>query len=158
MASSDNSKTENKKKTKNAETSKSVTKVKKESDSEKKNKEKNKKKKLNLSNGNLKQHRDKPLIAPCSSSKFKQHNQKQEKEEDNTVVTDGRISGTKPKKPKRKQEEHEEEEDAKTPAFPINRIRTMIKGEDPDLRVSQEAILAINKAAVNFHLQMFCSC
>ncbi|XP_047175328.1 chromatin accessibility complex protein 1 isoform X2 [Vigna umbellata] len=37
-------------------------------------------------------------------------------------------------------------EDGKANVFPMNRIRTMIKGEDPDMRVSQEAVLAINKA------------
>jgi len=41
-------------------------------------------------------------------------------------------------------------EDGKTNVFPMNRIRTMIKGEDPDMRVSQEAVLAINKAVVIF--------
>ncbi|RDX70681.1 DNA polymerase epsilon subunit 4, partial [Mucuna pruriens] len=41
-------------------------------------------------------------------------------------------------------------EEAKTNVFPMNRIRTMIKGEDPDLRVSQEALLAINNAAEKF--------
>nr|KYP68514.1 hypothetical protein KK1_022143 [Cajanus cajan] len=32
----------------------------------------------------------------------------------------------------------------------MNRIRTMIKGEDPDMRVSQEALLAINNAVEKF--------
>ncbi|TKY67235.1 Chromatin accessibility complex protein 1 [Spatholobus suberectus] len=40
--------------------------------------------------------------------------------------------------------------EAKTNVFPMNRIRTMIKGEDPDMRVSQEALLAINNAAEKF--------
>jgi hypothetical protein len=31
----------------------------------------------------------------------------------------------------------------------MNRIRTILKGEISDLRVSQEAVLAINKAAVD---------
>ncbi|KAH1148366.1 hypothetical protein GYH30_043134 [Glycine max] len=34
--------------------------------------------------------------------------------------------------------------------FPMNRIRTMMKGEDPDMRVSQEAMLAINNAVEKF--------
>ncbi|XP_020214120.2 DNA polymerase epsilon subunit C [Cajanus cajan] len=41
-------------------------------------------------------------------------------------------------------------EEAKTNVFPMNRIRTMIKGEDPDMRVSQEALLAINNAVEKF--------
>ncbi|KAL2983990.1 hypothetical protein AAZX31_12G066000 [Glycine max] len=35
-------------------------------------------------------------------------------------------------------------EEAKMNVFPMNRIRTMIKGEDPEMRVSQEALFAIN--------------
>ena len=54
-------------------------------------------------------------------------------------------------------------EDGKTNVFPMNRIRTMIKGEDPDMRVSQEAVLAINKAVViflflSFFFFLFCLC
>ncbi|XP_061349022.1 DNA polymerase II subunit B3-1 [Gastrolobium bilobum] len=140
MASSINSKSE-KNKTKNRETSSIGSKTKKNRDSEKENEKKKKNKKLKLSNGNSKRP------------------EQQEAEEDKTVVSNGRTSGTKPKKSKGKQREHEEEEvgeveggeeDAKTNVFPMNRIRTMIKGEDPDLRVSQEAILAINKAAEKF--------
>ncbi|QCD88220.1 DNA polymerase epsilon subunit 4 [Vigna unguiculata] len=41
-------------------------------------------------------------------------------------------------------------DDEKANVFPMNRIRTMIKGEDPDMRVSQEAVLAINKAVEKF--------
>lgn len=62
---------------------------------------------------------------------------------------------------KGKQREHEVEEgggegeeEAKTHVFPMNRIRTILKGEISDLRVSQEAILAINKATVT-HLFTF---
>lgn len=47
-----------------------------------------------------------------------------------------------------------EEEDAKTHVFPMNRIRTILKGEISDLRVSQEAILAINNAAEKFLEQL----
>jgi len=46
-------------------------------------------------------------------------------------------------------------EDEKANVFPMNRIRTMIKGEDPDMRVSQEAVLAINKAVVIFYFAFF---
>jgi len=49
-------------------------------------------------------------------------------------------------------------EDVKTNVFPMNRIRTLIKGEGPDMRVSQEAVLTINKAVVIFlFLAFFCS-
>ncbi|XP_027347603.1 DNA polymerase epsilon subunit C isoform X3 [Abrus precatorius] len=54
-------------------------------------------------------------------------------------------------KSKRQEEEEQvggDEEEAKTHVFPMNRIRTMIKGED--LRASQEALLAINKATEKF--------
>ncbi|KAK2380318.1 nuclear factor Y, subunit C10 [Trifolium repens] len=36
----------------------------------------------------------------------------------------------------------------------MNRIRTILKGEISDLRVSQEAVLAINKAAEKFLEQL----
>ncbi|XP_004505981.2 uncharacterized protein [Cicer arietinum] len=62
---------------------------------------------------------------------------------------------------KGKQREHEVEEgggegeeEAKTHVFPMNRIRTILKGEISDLRVSQEAILAINKATEKFLEQL----
>ncbi|KAG4967305.1 hypothetical protein AAZX31_12G066000 [Glycine max] len=41
-------------------------------------------------------------------------------------------------------------EEAKMNVFPMNRIRTMIKGEDPEMRVSQEALFAINNTVVGF--------
>ena len=41
-------------------------------------------------------------------------------------------------------------EEGKMNVFPMNRIKTMMKGEDPDMRVSQEAMLAINNAVVGF--------
>ncbi|XP_027347601.1 DNA polymerase epsilon subunit C isoform X1 [Abrus precatorius] len=59
-------------------------------------------------------------------------------------------------KSKRQEEEEQvggDEEEAKTHVFPMNRIRTMIKGED--LRASQEALLAINKATVAFYSLRF---
>ncbi|KAK7262333.1 hypothetical protein RJT34_29901 [Clitoria ternatea] len=42
------------------------------------------------------------------------------------------------------------DEEAKTHVFPMNRIRTIIKSEDSELRASQEAILVINKATEKF--------
>ncbi|KAH1141984.1 hypothetical protein GLYMA_12G069100v4 [Glycine max] len=41
-------------------------------------------------------------------------------------------------------------EEAKMNVFPMNRIRTMIKGEDPEMRVSQEALFAINNTVEKF--------
>ncbi|KAE9620550.1 hypothetical protein Lal_00019604 [Lupinus albus] len=106
---------------------------------------KNKEEKLNLSNGNSKQHKDKSLNTLCSSDLEKQDN--------NTTVINGPTSGTKPKR-KREEHEHDEEDVSKTHAFPINRIRTVIKGEDPNSRVSHEAIIAINKATEKFLEQL----
>ncbi|KAK7404695.1 hypothetical protein VNO78_05651 [Psophocarpus tetragonolobus] len=45
-------------------------------------------------------------------------------------------------------------EDVKKYVFPLNRIRTMLKGEDPNMRVAQEALFAINNATEKF-LQQF---
>lgn len=125
MASSNNSVSENKK-IKNGETSKTASKTKKNIDKQKKEENKKKKnKKLKLSNGNSREQRQ------GGEKEAKRKRQKHVEEE----VEDAEGGG-----------------EAKTHVFPMNRIRTMLKGEDPDLRVSQEALLAINKAAVPFNL------
>lgn len=39
--------------------------------------------------------------------------------------------------------------------FPMNRISRIVKSEDPDIRISQEAVFLINKASEKF-LEVFC--
>ncbi|XP_057449009.1 DNA polymerase II subunit B3-1 [Lotus japonicus] len=88
---------------------------------------------------------------------------KKEKEEESKItknkklkLTNGNGNGNSKKHHRQQEQKHEEEdeeediEEAKSHVFPMNRIRTMIKGEDPEARVSTEAILAINKAAEKF--------
>lgn len=117
---------------------------------EKKNKNKH-------SNGNVKKD-DKLLIVPSSSAESLEEAQKGH-EIDIDGIANGRTSGTKPKKGKRKQQidgyDAEEKADAKTNKFPMSRIRTIMRAEDPDLRVSEEAILVISKATVLFLLHFF---
>lgn len=151
MASSKKSKAE--KKSKNGEIPKSPSKPRRE-DSKKKKKQKDEKK-HKLSNGNVKKN-DLVLIIPSSSIESLEEEAEKGHEIDTKMITNGRSSGTKPKKSKRKKEDEEnEEEDARTDKFPMNRIRTIMKAEDPDLRVSEEAILLISKVTVLLFLLYF---
>ncbi|XP_054816321.1 DNA polymerase II subunit B3-1-like [Prosopis cineraria] len=73
---------------------------------------------------------------------------------DNNGTTNGRDGGTRPKKGKRKQQDDdykvEDKENAKTNGLPMSRIKRIMKAEDPELRVSEEAIFVIGKATVKF--------
>ncbi|CAI9770823.1 unnamed protein product [Fraxinus pennsylvanica] len=54
--------------------------------------------------------------------------------------------------------EEEEEENSGTTTlykFPMNRVSRIIKSEDSDLRISQEAVFLVNKASEKF-LELFC--
>lgn len=129
MASSNNSIAENNKKTKKPQTSTPTSKIKKE-----KSKEKKKKNNNNEENKNKNYKNKKKLNFTNGNSKGKQVNGKKHHERNN--------------------DDEENEEEAKTHVFPMNRIRTILKGEISDMRVSQEAVLAINKAAEKFLEQL----
>ncbi|CAK8576113.1 unnamed protein product [Lathyrus sativus] len=126
MASSNNSIAENKK-AKKPETSTPTSKIKKEKDVEKSSE----KKKNNEENKSSK------------SKKLKFANGNSKEKEDNGMKQENGA-----------EEEGVGEEEAKTTVFPMSRIKTIIKAEISDLRVSQEAILAINKAAEKFLEQL----
>ncbi|MED6216885.1 hypothetical protein PIB30_012346 [Stylosanthes scabra] len=165
-----NSKTENKKKNKavTKQNSKTITKSKNEKDNKNKNKKRenenenannkkknnnnSKKKKLTHSNGTSKHRGHESMVSPSSSTDSQLNREVESEEEDNTVVSNGRTDGKKPNKSKRNREEVEDEDegDAKSNVFPMNRIRTIVKAEDPEMRVSQEAIFVVNKAAEKF--------
>ncbi|KAL5056062.1 hypothetical protein RYX36_036744 [Vicia faba] len=126
MASSNNSIAENKK-AKKPETSTPTSKVKTEKDVEKSSEKKNNNNEENKSN---------------KSKKLKFTNGNSKEKEENGVKHENDV------------EEDGGEEEAKMNVFPMSRIRTIIKAEISDLRVTQEAILAINKAAEKFLEQL----
>ncbi|CAJ2654395.1 unnamed protein product [Trifolium pratense] len=125
MASSNNSIAKNNKKTKKPQTSTPTSKIKKE-----KSIQNSKEKKKNEENNNNKNKNKKKLNFTNGNSKEKQVNGKKHHKNNNDD-----------------DEKEENEEAAKTNVFPMSRIRTILKGEITDLRVSQEAVLAINNAA-----------
>ncbi|KAI9076193.1 hypothetical protein K1719_041891 [Acacia pycnantha] len=99
---------------------------------------------------------DKAIVVPSSSTESHEKFEEEERLEDKTEITNGRTSAIKPKKNKvrgTKYDDGDEAEgkgDAKGNVFPMNRIRTIIRGQDLELRVSQEAIFSINKATEMF--------
>lgn len=58
------------------------------------------------------------------------------------------------KKKKKRKEEIEEKESSSLYQIPMNRVSRIIKSEDPNVRISQEAVYIINKASEKF-LQLF---
>ncbi|KVI00220.1 DNA polymerase epsilon subunit C [Cynara cardunculus var. scolymus] len=58
------------------------------------------------------------------------------------------------KKKKKRKEEIEEKESSSLYQIPMNRVSRIIKSEDPNIRISQEAVFIINKASEKF-LQLF---
>ncbi|KAK2433959.1 DNA-directed DNA polymerase [Trifolium repens] len=99
------------------------------------------------------------------TSKIKKEKSKEKKNEENNNkknkkklnFTNGNSKGKQvngKKHHERNNDDEENEEEAKTHVFPMNRIRTILKGEISDMRVSQEAVLAINKAAEKFLEQL----
>ncbi|XP_058729823.1 DNA polymerase II subunit B3-1-like [Vicia villosa] len=127
MASSNNSIAENKK-AKKPETSTPTSKIKKEKDVEKSSEKKKK------NNEEIKSNKSKKLKFTNGNSKEKEENGVKHENND--------------------EEEGGGDEEAKTNVFPMSRIRTIIKAEISDLRVTQEAILAINKATEKFLEQL----
>nr|ACU18250.1 unknown [Glycine max] len=122
-----------KKKTKNAETPK--TEKKKNAEIPKIEKKKTKSAEIPLTDGRTKRDRE---IAKEENKK------KTKKPKLSNGTSKQRDEGSKKGVAEGKGEE------GKMNVFPMNRIRTMIKGEDPDMRVSQEALLAINNAVEKF--------
>ncbi|KAI4334420.1 hypothetical protein L6164_019117 [Bauhinia variegata] len=118
-------------------------------DKDKEKEQKNKKNKL--SNGHVKEN--KMLIVPSSSA---EEEGESTYEEDNTEITNGRTTETKPNKGKRKKGDDDGKvaEDSKTQRFPMHRIKTIIRAEENDSRVSQEAVFVINKATEKFLEQL----
>ncbi|XP_054813891.1 DNA polymerase II subunit B3-1 [Prosopis cineraria] len=148
MASSKNSKTEQKSEAASSfKTAKKAAKPRKEKNLNKKNKS-NKNK---LGNSNVKEE-DREIVVPSSSTGSREKAQEEGRQDDKTEITNGRTSATKPKKDRVKGIKHDDEDeaegkgDAKGNVFPMNRIRTIIRGQDLDLRISQEAIFVINRA------------
>lgn len=108
-------------------------------------------KKKKLSNCDVKV--EKSIIVPSSSAESHEEEEEEEveREEDKTEVTNGRTSGTKPKKGNFKAiKDDDGGEEAKANVFPMNRIRTIIRGQNLDLRISTEATFVINRATVSF--------
>ncbi|KAI3461446.1 hypothetical protein Pfo_018109 [Paulownia fortunei] len=61
------------------------------------------------------------------------------------------------KRSKKEEDESEAEEKSENALyrFPMNRVSRIIKSDNPDLRISQEAVFLINRASEKF-LQLFC--
>ncbi|KAL2488809.1 nuclear factor Y [Forsythia ovata] len=90
-------------------------------------------------------------------------------EEENGIVEERKEKGEREKNKNGKKEvknkgknkiEKEEEEEEKSEItalykFPMNRVSRIIKSEDSDLRISQEAVFLINRASEKF-LELFC--
>ncbi|KAJ7980979.1 DNA polymerase epsilon subunit C-like [Quillaja saponaria] len=148
MASSKNSKAE--KKRKDAESTKKWSKTSGGGKEEEKKKIKKKVNKNKTSNGHVSDNR--VLTVPSSSADSQEQLEEEDHEEVKSRSKSKQISNAKPKKGKRKQEEeeHENEEDVKMQRFPMNRIKTIIRAEHYDSRISHEAIFSINIATEKF--------
>ncbi|XP_022986059.1 DNA polymerase epsilon subunit C-like isoform X1 [Cucurbita maxima] len=111
------------------------------------------------SNGSVKENEVLPISAPGDA------------EEDRVETTSKSPNTSKSKKVKRNhgkkeengyaEEEEEEEEEAEEEAeekiykFPMNRIKKIMRDENSDLRINQEALFLVNKATEMFLVQ-FC--
>ncbi|KAG6570775.1 Chromatin accessibility complex 16kD protein, partial [Cucurbita argyrosperma subsp. sororia] len=112
------------------------------------------------SNGSVKENEVLPISAPGDA------------EEDRAETTSKSPNTSKSKKVKRnhgkkeqngyvEEEEEEEEEEAEEEAeekiykFPMNRIKKIMRDENSDLRINQEALFLVNKATEMFLVQ-FC--
>ncbi|KAK4441165.1 hypothetical protein Salat_0451400 [Sesamum alatum] len=86
--------------------------------------------------------------------------EKEEKKKPKSIKKKGKSKDVKNKgkRRSRKAAEEEEEEEKRENAlyrFPMNRVSRIIKSENSDLRISQEAVFLINRASEKF-LQLFC--
>ncbi|KAF4369102.1 hypothetical protein G4B88_020880 [Cannabis sativa] len=109
-------------------------------------------------NGTLKNH-DQPPSTPSSTSDS--HPEVQNGSvlitKNVTTSTPTKSSNGKQKKQKKRErkEEPEESEDAKMNKFPMERIRRIVRSDDPDMRISNEAVFLVNKATEKF-IEKFC--
>ncbi|XP_038902902.1 DNA polymerase epsilon subunit C [Benincasa hispida] len=163
MASSKKSSTEAK--SKEAGTSKPTPKTKthnnaRKSDKDDSNKKKKKKKKISTINGSVKDNEALATSPPGSASA----SEEVDADEDRAETTSGKPNTSKSKKVQRnhvKKEENgyaaEEEEEAeeKIYKFPMHRIKKIMRDENSDLRINQEALFLVNKASEMFLVQ-FC--
>ncbi|XP_022944558.1 DNA polymerase epsilon subunit C-like isoform X2 [Cucurbita moschata] len=107
------------------------------------------------SNGSVKENEVLPISAPGDA------------EEDRAETTSKSPNTSKSKKVKRnrgkkeqngyveEEEEAEEEAEEKIYKFPMNRIKKIMRDENSDLRINQEALFLVNKATEMFLVQ-FC--
>ncbi|KAB1226437.1 DNA polymerase epsilon subunit 4 [Morella rubra] len=99
------------------------------------------------------------VSVPSSSIEFREGEQERSK----SASSNGTAHGAKSKRGKRKKREEEvnnvsdqeeeevgEREEVKMHRFPMHRMKTIIRGEDSDLRVTQEALFILNKATEKF--------
>ncbi|XP_062082058.1 DNA polymerase II subunit B3-1 [Humulus lupulus] len=80
--------------------------------------------------------------------------------ENGVVITKNVTSVTKSNSGKQKgkrerKEEPEEGEDAKMNKFPMERIRRIVRSDDSDMRITNEAVFLVNKATEKF-IENFC--
>ena len=112
------------------------------------NKKKTKKPETSTPMSKIKNHGD------IEKSKDKKNKNKKKEENKNNTSKKLKFPYGNSKENVKKHSNDEEEEEAKTHVFPMTRIRMIMKGGISDLRVSQEAILAINKASEMFLEQL----
>nr|XP_023918927.1 uncharacterized protein LOC112030471 isoform X2 [Quercus suber]POF02318.1 nuclear transcription factor y subunit c-4 [Quercus suber] len=158
MASSKKSTTEEQKsketKPKNTPKKKNKTTSTTKGNPEKNNNNNNKKK---VSNGTVSDSSSDVIIIPSSSIEFGQ-DEKRKPDKSSGANKRTADADTKSKKHKQKKQKRQEEdvndvvdkEEAKTHRFPMNRIKTILRSQDSDLRITHEALFLVNKATEKF--------
>ncbi|CAK9314415.1 unnamed protein product [Citrullus colocynthis] len=163
MASSKKSSIATEAKSKEAGTSKPAPKTKthnnaRKSDNDDSKKKKKKKKKITTNNGSVKDNEALAISAPGGSA-----SEEDDADEHRAETTSKKPNASKSKKVKRnhaKKEENgyaaeEEEAEEKICKFPMHRIKKIMRDENSDLRINQEALFLVNKASEMFLVQ-FC--
>ncbi|KAK7851608.1 DNA polymerase II subunit B3-1 [Quercus suber] len=157
MASSKKSTTEEQKsketKPKNTPKKKNKTTSTTKGNPEKNNNNNNKK----VSNGTVSDSSSDVIIIPSSSIESGQ-DEKQKPDKSSGANKRTADADTKSKKHKQKKQKRQEEdvndvvdkEEAKTHRFPMNRIKTILRSQDSDLRITHEALFLVNKATEKF--------
>ncbi|KAK9999040.1 hypothetical protein SO802_018643 [Lithocarpus litseifolius] len=152
MASSKKSTTEEKK-SKETKPKNTPKKKNKTTSTTKGNPEKNNNNKV--SNGTVSDSSSDVIIIPSSSI---ESGQDEKQKPNKSSGANERTADTKSKKHKQKKQKRQEEEvndvvekeDAKTHRFPMNRIKTILRSQDSDLRITHEALFLVNKATEKF--------
>ncbi|XP_075634834.1 uncharacterized protein LOC142607276 [Castanea sativa] len=108
-----------------------------------------------VSNGTVSDSSSDVIIIPSSSIESGQdEKQKPNKSSGaNKGTADTKLQKHKQKKQKRQEEEVNDvvdKEEAKTHRFPMNRIKTILRSQDSDLRITHEALFLVNKATEKF--------